>query len=346
MNGGVRLDKEIYINVLKESLSNSNKGKAYTLACVNYAERLIDNNLPVIFDIKHLSLLLGIDLQFLTFIMISECSQYRESTIPKKSGGIRVLCVPSITLKYIQRWILDNILSNIRISNYATGFCEKKSILTNAIPHINKDCVINMDIKDFFPSITIDTIFKIFYYYGYTREVSFALAKLCSYEGVLPQGSPASPYLSNIVCLKLDKRLSALAQKYESDYTRYADDITISGNYGLSNCIGIIKDILLDEGFTANEKKTRIAYKYQRQEVTGLVVNDSEVRVNKKYKKALMQQVYYCSKFGVSNHLKKIGSNKPFFKEHMYGKAFFIYMVEPDEGKKFLDLLDEIEWDY
>lgn len=340
------MDKEIYIKNLKEALKNARHDECYNTACIKYAERLIDNALPVIFDLNHLANLLGVDLKFLTSIMFSEQCYYKEHYIPKKNGNLRALHIPSVTLKYIQRWILDNILSNIKISEYATGFCLEKSILTNAIPHVNKNCVINMDIKDFFPSITIDTIFRIFFYYGYTHEVSFSLAKLCTYEEVLPQGSPTSPYLSNIACLKLDKRLSNLAKKYDASYTRYADDITISGNFGISSCIPIVRLILNEEGFKANESKTRISYKYQRQEVTGLVVNDNKIRINKKYKKAIMQQIYYCLKFGVKSHLNKISNDKFFFKEHIYGKAFFICMVEPEEGRKILNLLDKITWDY
>ena len=104
-------------------------------------------------------------------------------------------------LKYIQRWILDNILSKIKVSEFATGFCANCSIVDNAKYHINKECVINIDIKDFFPSISFERIFRVFAYYGYTKEVSFFLAKLCTYEDELPQGSPASPMLSNIVNL-------------------------------------------------------------------------------------------------------------------------------------------------
>ena len=335
-----------YIDDLSDALQKAGKSEYITGICINYADNLVSKNLPVIFDVNHISKLLGIETRDLYKILYSEDFYYREIDIPKKNGGIRKLGVPSVTLKIIQRWILDNILINIPISNNANGFCKDKSILTNAMKHLNKNCVINMDIKDFFPSISRKTIFNVFFRLGYTKEVAFVLSKLCTYEEILPQGSPASPYLSNIVSLNMDERIQKITNKYNAFYSRYADDITISGNYGIEKCIGAVRQIIQSEGFVVNETKTRIAYKHERQEVTGIVVNNNTPRINNKYKKKLLQEIYFCKKFGVSNHLTRINCDKVFFKEHLYGKAYFIKMVENDTGNRFLDLLDSISWDY
>lgn len=335
-----------YIENLKTAIAESGYGKYYTNKCVEYAERLISNNLPVIFDVDHLSLVCGAPKELIAKMMFSDDKFYTIARIPKKSGEIRELHIPSVELKYLQRWILDNILNKINVSPYATGFCNNKSIVDNAKIHIGKECILNMDIKDFFPSITFKMVFRIFVYFGYTKELSFVFAKLCTYEDSLPQGSPASPYISNIVCLKIDKRLSSLAKKYQANYSRYADDITFSGNAGIKKLITIASEILFEEGFLTNEKKTRLQYSCQRQEVTGLVTNNGTIKVNKYYKRDLYQAIYYCTKFGVNSHLKKINCNKSFYKEHLYGKAYFVNMVEPDEGTKLFKLLDQIQWDY
>ena len=210
--------------------------------------------------------------------------------------------------------------------------------------HVGKDCVVNMDIKDFFPTIMQERIFRVFYYYGYTKEVSNMLSRLCTVYGVLPQGAPTSPYLANIVCRRLDKRLSSLAEKYEATYTRYADDITFSGKYGVQEIINPAIEIISDEGFSINEKKTRTAFKYQRQEVTGLNVSGGKVSVDRAYRKALLQEIYYCKKYGPTDHLSHINCDKRFYQEHLYGKAYFIHMVDRDLGEKILKLLDEINW--
>lgn len=340
------MDKEIYLSELQAAIKKAGYGVRYIAKCTRYAERLIDNGLPVIFDMHHLTALIGADNTFLEKLISAEDYFYSERKIPKKRGGSRTLFVPSAELKYIQRWILDNILVKIQISDYATGFRNNMSILTNARCHVNKYCVVNIDIKDFFPSVSLEKIFRIFYYYGYTAEVSFVLAKLCTYRGRLPQGSPASPAISNIVCLKLDARLSALAAKYESTYSRYADDITFSSQHDAKSILIPAEKILQDEGFNINSDKTRIAYPHQRQEVTGLIVNNGSVRVPKKYKRDLRQELYYCSKYGVEGHMERIQCDKAFFKEYIYGKILFVSMVEPEEGSKLVKIADEIMWNY
>lgn len=338
--------ENIYIDKLAEKLIEKNYGKKYIDVCVKYASRLIDNNMPVIFDTKHLALLFGVGGEFLSKHLICEECYYNKKEIPKKNNGTRVLYIPSLSMKYMQRWILDNILYRITISSASTGFCREKSIVSNAEAHTDKDCIINFDIKDFFPSIDFDRVFRVFNYYGYTREVSFVLTKLCTYQGYLPQGSPASPYLSNIICLKMDKRLKMLADKYNARYTRYADDITFSGNYGIEKCMDVIQYIIEDEGFTINPLKTRIAYKYQRQSVTGLIVNNRTIKVSRQYKRQVKQEIYYCLKFGVSSHLEQVKCDKSFYKEHLYGKVYFIKMVEPALGAILLKKLGDINWEY
>lgn len=336
--------KDDYINALENNLYKAgiNKQEIY----IDYAERLLDNKMPVIFDINHFSLLLGIERNYFLAMLFSLEYHYHERRIPKKSGGFRQLYLPSVTLKYVQRWVLDNILCNMHVSEVAMGFREEHSIVDNARLHLNRDCVVNLDISDFFPSITFETVFKIFSYYGYSKNVSYSLATLCTFKDMLPQGSPASPYLSNVACLKLDKRLSAFASSCEAVYSRYADDITFSGSRGIANYLPIIKEIIEGEGFTVNNKKTRIAYYYQRQEVTGLVINNGKVRVNRLYKRSLLQEIYYCQKFGVDEHLRYTKCDKNFYKEHLYGKAYFVHMVEPSAGKKIIKKLNDVKWDY
>lgn len=346
MECNCNMDKDLYLSKLEKEIHNSGYGEYYAAKCIRYANRLLDNGLPVIFDTKHLALLIGILPSDLTKLVFCQELFYKKAYIPKKNGGSRELDMPSLELKYIQRWILDNILKNMHVSEHAVGFRSNKSIVDNARRHTNKYCLVNVDISDFFPSVKFEQIFRIFVYYGYTKEVSWVLSKLCSYEGKLPQGSPASPQISNIVCLKLDARLATLALKYESNYSRYADDITFSGNNDIKNIINAVSEIMEDEGFHINQKKTRISYPHQCQEVTGLLVNGNYIRVSKKYKREIYQELYYCIKYGVQNHLQFINCSKAFYKEHVYGKIYFVNMVEPKEAQKMFALAEKVEWDY
>lgn len=335
-----------YVQKLKNRMIEQGEDEKYIELCTSYAQRLCDNNVPVIFDFKHLALLLGYEPSELAFYLFaSEESFYTQIEIPKKSGGMRDIEIPSDKLKSIQRWILKNVLDNMEVHDSCYGFMKGKSIYDNALLHVGKECVLNMDLKDFFPSISQKDVFNIFYLRGYNKKVSYYLAKLLTKDGVLPQGSPASPKISNIVANHMDKRLSELAKQYNAVYSRYADDLTFSGASNIKNMIPIISQIIQEETFQVNKKKTRYSYYFQRQEVTGLIVN-KKVSVPKEYLREFYKEIYYCKRFGVSSHLKKTENHKSFFKEHMYGKAYFINMINKEVGQKILNELDSILWEY
>lgn len=310
-----------------------------------YNQRLKDNNVPVIYNLRHLRQLLGIHKSAQERLFgIRKCDSYRVFHIPKKNGGLRKIEAPSEELKRIQLWIKENILDQFSVSQYAKGFIKGISIYDNAVPHVGKDLVINIDLKDFFPSVEYCEIYKIFKYIGYTDSVSKLLTNLCTNsKNVLLQGSPASPVISNLVSLRLDKRLGRLAEKVGATYTRYADDITFSGNKNLVKYINLIRKIIHEEGFRINEKKFRLQYSNQRQEVTGLIVNNG-VSVPEHRIKELENAIYYCKKYGVVDHMAHINCAKGFYKEHLYGLAYFIKMINRARGEKFLSQLDEIDW--
>lgn len=312
---------------------------------LQYNSRLEANNIPVIYNLRHLRKILKIRKSDQDLYFGSQRNMlYRQFEIPKKAGGTRTIQAPDEHLKAIQTWIKNEILDKFSPSEYATGFRNGLSIVDNARPHVGKELVINLDIKDFFPSITYADVIKVFSYMGYKTDVAHLLTRLCTNaNNVLPQGSPASPALSNLVALKLDKRLSALAKSLNSDYSRYADDITFSGAQSLRNVVPLVKRIIEDEGFTTNENKVRLQYAYQRQEVTGLIVN-KKLTVSNKLLQEINSAVYYCKKFGVTSHMHYIGCDKSFYKEHLYGIAYYIKMVEPDKGNHLLEELDEITW--
>lgn len=312
-----------------------------------YNKRLTQNNVPIIYNLRHLRKIFKIKKREQNlFFGTEKANNYRLFYIPKKSKGYRKIEAPSEDLLQIQRWIKTNILEKISISEFAKGFKKHSSIIDNAQPHINKQLVINLDIENFFPSIAYGQVFRLFLYLGYTREVSHLLTKLCTNSNnVLPQGAPTSPILSNILMLKMDKRLSNLAKFFKADYTRYADDITFSGNRNISKMIPIILKIIKDENLKVNFNKFRLRYNNQQQTVTGLIVNKT-LSVPKKLKTELCKAIYYCQKFGVDTHMKNINCNRLFYKEHLYGIAYFVKMINEDLGKKYLAELDKIEWSY
>ncbi|MBE4909199.1 RNA-directed DNA polymerase [Bacillus luteolus] len=316
----------------------------YIKLCVTYATNLIENGLPIIFDARHLSCLIGIDTKELYSYYQLASTLYRKAVIPKKSGGSRTINAPSENLKYIQRWILENILYKINSSQEATGFVPQKNIVDNASYHVGKECVINLDMKDFFPSISFVQVYNLFNRSGYTKHLSMILTGLCMYNNELPQGAPSSPYISNLVCKNLDLRLSKLASQIGAKYTRYADDITFSGEKVIVKYIKLIKRVIKEENFNINHKKVRVQFSYHQQMVTGLVVNE-KIRIPPKTKKYLRQQIYYAKKYGVTSSLSKQGQTKANYKGHLFGLAHFIKMVEQEYGDNFIRELKEIDWE-
>jgi len=337
-----------YLSELEFKLTEKGYSDKYKERCLRYAGNLSDKGLPVIFDIKHLSKLMGVRYPILYHYIVNADNFYKDFVIPKKTGGIRKICAPSMNLKKIQRWILDNILMKFDIDESAKGFIKNNSIVDNAKIHTNKALVYNIDIKNFFPSISSEKVYFLFYNKGYSSEVSFAFSKLVSYKGYLPQGSPCSPILSNIICVKMDRDMRMLAYKINANYSRYADDMTIS-----TNDIRLFvekkeafKKIVKYNGFNLNDKKERMQFGNQPQFVTGLIVNDG-VKIRRQFKKDVEQQIYYCEKYGIFNHLKQLGlENKSFYKEYLYGKVNFMKSVEVDVGNSFLERLDKLDWSY
>lgn len=301
------------------------KGYSYNLKYKENNEELLKNfNLPIISDDKQLAEFLGLSYKELRFLVYhrdaTTADQYYRYEIPKKSGGVRKIAAPKSGLKSTQRKILDEILAKISVSQQAHGFLKNRSVITGAIEHKGEpEIVINMDLKDFFPSITFDRVMNMFMDYGYSGYIASMLAMLCTYceripievKGktyyvkttgrILPQGSPASPMITNIICIKMDKEIQEIAERYGYIYTRYADDISFSlPNHQEVKKIGeflyhITKEIE-KEKFKINPKKTRILKKSNCQSITGIVVNNKEIGVSKKWVKKFRALLYNSRK--------------------------------------------------
>src|SRR5262245_5018401 len=224
--------------------------------------------------------------------------EYREFTIPKRSGGTRRILAPQPPLRATQRLILRRLLSRLRSHPAAHGFERGRSIVTNALPHVGRAVVLRFDIRDFFPSTSADRVRAYFFALGWDAEAADLLTRLCSYEGGLPQGAPTSPRLSNLVNYRLDARLASLAAslpRYRNprtggsvavsgelgsvNYTRYADDLTFSFSTdapaAIKRILWFVRQIVTEEGYELHyKKKLHVQRRHDRQFVTGLVVND------------------------------------------------------------------------
>lgn len=321
-------------DIIENNYIEASKEKGYTKVelslVLQYIRKLYDNRVPVLFDAHHLEVLTGIEADYLYAVCNRQDNFYRTFNISKRNGKSRTISEPLPILKEVQKWILENILNQAKISPYAKAFVKKKSIKENARFHRNQDFVISMDIKDFFPTINFDKIVGVFEQLGYHYALSIMLANICSLNASLPQGAPSSPAISNIIMLEFDEELAIYCKNKGLRYTRYADDITISGNVklGKSEIINFVRKLLWKEGFLVNSSKTKVLRKYQRQLVTGIVVNE-KMQAPKEYRKQIRQEVYYIKTYGVDSHLEYKQLKKKKYLYHLLGKIQHVLMVNP-----------------
>ncbi len=257
-------------------------------------------------------------------------SRYRTFSIPKKSGGVRTISAPVRLLKSFQTYMNRILQAFYEAPDCVTGFVPSKSVVDNAERHVGQVYVFNTDLKDFFPSISQARVWGALKTrpFNFQETVASAIAGLCciqvadpeepgeegkekKYRYVLPQGSPCSPVLTNIVCHNLDWKLQGLARRFHLRYSRYADDITFSSAHNVYQDGGEfmteLRRIVTEQRFTINEKKTRLQKKGSRQEVTGLVVSD-RVNVTREYVRDLDNLLYIWERHGVNAAFAKFMS--------------------------------------
>lgn len=342
-------------NILIDTLKKKSKGITPDILnnISNYCTKLTNQSLPIILDVEHLRRLIGVPKNNFYKIVFSPKYQYNRQSIFKKNNiEKRQLLIPSENLKKIQRWILDNILYKKNCLGVVHGFIPNRSITTNAELHVGKSYILKLDIKDFFPSITQKKVYKLFHSLGYTKKISSVLSIICTYNGsyyktpVLPQGAPTSPYISNLVCHSMDLSILKLCEENGIDYSRYADDMTFSGDVIQDNIIKRIIAIVNYNGFEIKNEKTKKICKQKKQTVTGITVNQ-KLNPNKLLQKELRQHIHYIEKYGIYDHLKYTQKEHlTNYKNYLYGIASYIMMVDRKKGEYYFSKLSEIDFTY
>ena len=304
--------------------------------------------------------------------------RYQTFTIKKKSGADRTIHAPVKGLKLILRSLNFFLQCIYEPHEAATGFVLNKSIVDNARKHIRHNYVLNLDLKDFFHSfdrnrVKMGFMFEPFNLKGDKEPLAFLIARLCTHpieidgemRTVLPQGSPTSPTITNILCKRLDRRLNGLSNRFGATYSRYADDITFSSPHNIyhneenpklnhkgcyDNFMAELQRLIEEEGIFINPRKTRLQKSEYRQEVTGLLVND-KVNVRRRYVKQIRMWLYYWEKYGYEKaeqifkrdyitdkgHVKK---REPNLVNVLDGKLEFLKMVKGFEDGTYKVIKD------
>lgn len=330
--------------------------------------RLQQYGLPAYGTAEEIAKAMGISISQLRFLAFSrrtaQISHYVRFKIPKKTGGERLISAPMPRLKQAQYWIAEQLLASIPLHEAAHGFCPGRSIVTNATPHLGADVVINLDLQDFFPSVSYPRIKGLFRSFGYSEAAATIFALLCTEPDVvevdldgqnyyvaqsqrhLPQGAPTSPVLTNLLCRRLDRRLTAMATELGYRYTRYADDLTFSITGQPQQQVGKLlrrtHAIVTHEGFTIHPQKTRVLRNGRQQEVTGVVVNE-KLNIDRKTLKRFRALLHQIEQSGYDD---QHWGGQPVSFAQIQGYANFVDMVNPERGAQFQAQVKRIKRKY
>jgi RNA-directed DNA polymerase len=334
---------------------------------------------PAIATVGELAEWLGISVRHLEWFADLRCWEAKRCTgklrhyhyrvLPKRSGGVRLIEAPKSRLKEIQRRILAEILDRVPPHGAAHGFRPGRSIKSFAAPHVGRSVVLKIDLCDFFPTITATRVQSLFRTIGYPEVVANLLAGLCVnqtpddvWTGVslsrddaqsvrrlyarahLPQGAPTSPAIANLGAYRLDCRLAALARSAGADYSRYADDLAFSGGAAFARVAHRFRHhagaVILEEGFRPNFRKTRIMRPGVRQQLAGLVVNET-LNVPRDEFDRLKAVLTNCLRHGAAAQNREGRAN---FRAYLAGKVAFVESIHRGRGEKLRALLNQIRW--
>lgn len=317
-----------------------------------YSDPLL--SLRIAHSVQDVASCLGLDAEKFFYVVqhADDGSYYRTFEIPKKKGGVRRISAPKRGLGLAQKKLAVLLEKKFKPKLFVKGYVKGESFLTNAKYHEKQRWILNIDIKDFFPSITFPRVRGLFLsdFFGFNERVATILARITTTQDGLPQGARTSPILANIIAANLDRKLLEIATKNRLRYTRYADDITFSSSQRVvpsslvtsweplfgDRKINLSKDIseaFRASGFAINESKTRLLFSYERQEVTGLIVN-KKANVWRKDVSNLRMRIYSAKKHGLDAAAKIwIGpeSTADSFNEYICGWLAYIRQVRGTE---------------
>ena len=290
---------------------------------------------------------------------------YKYTWIPKRHGRWRLIEAPKERLKRIQRIVLVDVLASVPTHPDAYGFVRGCSAVDAARVHVGREVVIRMDLEDFFTSIPRSRVAAIFRQIGYPEPMARLFAALTTNQVPplefgrrdltsthkaklrsphLPQGSPTSPMLANLVAYRLDCRLSGLARSFRLAYSRYADDVVFSGDRlsatRLTSLLGMVQAIIEDEGFVVHHRKTRAMPSNVRQRVNGIVVND-RTNIARSERDQLRATLHNCVRFGPLSQNREQRND---FGAYLLGRISWINSCNPEAGAKLRATFDQIRW--
>lgn len=294
---------------------------------------------------------------------------YRYELLPKRTGGWRLLEVPHPYLRALQRKVLDGLVARVPPHEAAVGYVRGRSVVDHARAHVGQAVLLKFDLQDFFATVRASRVHATFAELGYSQAVARELMALCTTatpepvlerlrseggltweqamrlrDAHLPQGAPTSAALSNLCAFRLDTRIAGLARALGARYTRYADDIVLSGDAGLLRWADRVETRLgawaLDEGFALNHRKTRRVTRSRRQQVCNIVVNARPNLPRDEFDR-LKAQLHACATKGASAQ-NRVGV--PDWEQHLRGRVAWAEQLNAPKAQRLRRLLERIDW--
>jgi retron-type reverse transcriptase len=252
--------------------------------------------------------------------------RYETKVILRKNGSERTIRPPCQKLKDAQRNVLDNILNTVQLNDSVYGLSKDKGIKANAQAHIKNDesRLVNLDVTNFFPSINYRVVKQIFKGIGFNDDCASCLTKICTVDDCLPQGAPTSPYLSALAFKKIDGKIYNYSIKNNLTYTRYFDDLTLSGHNLSDNCIEYIEGIVSATHFELNSQKREVFEKEQSKLITGIVISKEGLDVSDEQKNRLKE-----------NYRLYVESNEVTYLNQFLGRLGFYLHINRDLAEVF-----------
>ncbi|MBM7080915.1 reverse transcriptase family protein [Micromonospora humida] len=333
---------------------------------------------PVL-TLNHLAHLTGAKYGYLRRIVARELDPYTEFTRQRRTGGkMRLISAPQPVLRDVQRWVLDRILHRIPVHPAAYAYVPGRSVAACARCHIGARYLLKFDLHDFFQSISEYRVFSVYRSLGYQPLISLELARLCTRDsaavfgrrtltapqveryqaipayrsgslGFVPQGSPTSGAIANLVTRRLDTGLQRLAVSAGLTYTRYADDIVLGGSdaFDREHCRKLVREvrkIVRHNGFCLQEKKLRIIPPGARRIVLGVVLTDDGITISREVKDRLAKHLFGADRFGIHRHAEHYGFTSVFgFANHVTGLLAFAADIDPGYARPLIRQWQAIE---
>lgn len=298
---------------------------------------------PRVVTIEQLTALVKLPVNKLERLLLNAPSLYSRFEVPKPNGTKRLIEPPSRPLRDLQRALLDVLQRCVRYPRWMMGGVPKRSIFDHAAPHVGRKMVATFDVKAFYPSTKPAMVRPVLERLGLGDAAAEAVLRLVTKGDKLPQGSPTSGFLANLALEPADRRIDALCRKHDLNFTRYVDDMAISGDTGLTKFQSTIIEAVTACGYEIAREKTRYMGRDVAQLVTKLRVND-KMRPTQEFMSEVKADIWECLNAGAAAVAAERGVPLSNLKNGINGKVGHIQGADSVEGKKLRAMLFDVDW--